>query len=79
MDIISHNKQMERERRMKEMFNNVFIMHRGIEILAIAYMATGLFVFVIFIIYFSSKVTESREMEKAYKKYTEERKNEKNK
>lgn len=64
---------------MKEMFTNVFIMHHGIEILAIAYMVTGLFVFVIFLVYFSSKVIESREMEKAYKKYMEERKDEKSK
>lgn len=64
---------------MKEMFTNVFIMHHGIEILAIAYMITGLFVFLIVLVYFSSKVIESREMEKAYKKYMEERKNEKNK
>ena len=42
-------------------------------------MITGLFVFLIVLVFFSSKVIESREMEKAYKKYTEERKNEKNK
>lgn len=64
---------------MKEMFNNVFIMHHGIEILAIAYMIAGLFVFLIVLVYFSSKAIESREMEKAYKKYMGEKKNEKNK
>ena len=64
---------------MKEMFSNVFIMHHGLEILAIAYLITGLLVFSIFLIYFSCKVIESREMEKAYKKWAEELKNEKNK
>lgn len=64
---------------MKEMFSNVFIMHHGIEILAIAYMITGLLVFLIVLVFLSSKVIESREMEKAYKKYMEERKNEENK
>lgn len=62
---------------MKEMFNNVMIMHHGIEILAIAYMITGIFVFMIVLIYFWSKVIESREMEKAYRKYRKESKNEK--
>lgn len=61
------------------MLNNVMIIHHGIEILAIAYMITGIFVFMITLVYFCSKIIESREMEKAYKKYREESENEKNK
>lgn len=64
---------------MKEMFSNIMIMHHGIEILAIAYMITGIFVFMIVLIYFWSKVIESREMEKAYRKYRKESENEKSK
>lgn len=64
---------------MKEMFNNVMVMHHGIEILAIGYMITGIFVFLIVLIYFWTKILESKEMEKAYKKYREENENEKSK
>lgn len=64
---------------MKEMFNNVMVLHHGLEILAVGYMVTGLFVFTIVLIYFWSKIIESKEMEKAYRKYREESENEKNK
>lgn len=64
---------------MKEMFSNVMILHHGIEILAVGFMVTGIFVFTIVLIYFLAKMLESREMEKAYRKYREETENEKNK
>lgn len=64
---------------MKEMFNNVMVLHHGLEILAVGYMVTGIFVFTIVLIYFWAKMIESKEMEKAYRKYREGMKNEKNK
>lgn len=64
---------------MKEMFNNVMVLHHGIEILAVGYMITGILVFTIVLIYFWSKMIESKEMEKTYRKYREESKNEKSK
>lgn len=79
MDSVSYIKQIERKRRMKEMFNNVMILHHGIEILAVGYMVTGIFVFTIVLIYFWTKMLESKEMEKAYRKYREETENEKDK
>lgn len=64
---------------MKEMFSNVFVMHHGIEILAIAYLITGLLVFTITLLFITEKVIENKIMEKQFKKWKEETKNEKRK